>query len=56
MWQSNPTDWTISSVNSGHLRSVFCGQPTSVLTVITRRGEFHVIVQGEFQVIVDRRS
>lgn len=33
MWQSDPTDWTISSVKSGHLRSVICGQPTSVLTV-----------------------
>ena len=32
MWQSDPTDWTISSVKSGHLRSVICGQPTSVLT------------------------
>lgn len=32
MWPSDLTDWTISSVNSGHLRSVFCGQPTSVLT------------------------
>lgn len=31
MWQSDPTDWTISSVKSGHLRSVICGQPTSVL-------------------------
>lgn len=34
MWPSDLTDWTISSVNSGHLRSVFCGQPTSVLTLL----------------------
>ncbi len=33
MWQSDPTDWTISSVKSGQLRSVICGQPTSVLTI-----------------------
>jgi hypothetical protein len=32
MWRSNPRDWTISSVKSGHLTSVFCGQPISVLT------------------------
>jgi hypothetical protein len=33
MRRSDPTDRTISSVNSGHLTSVFCGQPTSVLTL-----------------------
>jgi hypothetical protein len=26
-------NWTISSVQSGHLSSVFCGQPTSALTL-----------------------
>lgn len=36
MWPSDPTDGTISSVNSGHLRSVFCGQSTSVLTTRAR--------------------
>jgi hypothetical protein len=34
--QSDPTEWTIQSVKGGHLRLVFCGQPTSVLTVINR--------------------
>jgi hypothetical protein len=28
----NHNNRTISSVNSGHLTSVICGQPTSVLT------------------------
>ena len=32
MRRSDPTAWTISSVKSGHLTSVICGQPTSVLT------------------------
>lgn len=32
MRRADPTDWTISSVKSGHLTSVFCGQPTSTLT------------------------
>ena len=33
MPQSEHDNRTISSVKSGHLRSVICGQPTSVLTV-----------------------
>jgi len=32
MPQSEHDNRTISSVKSGHLRSVICGQPTSVLT------------------------
>ena len=32
MPQSSHHNWTISSVKSGHLTSVICGQPTSVLT------------------------
>ncbi len=32
MWQADREDRTISSVKSGHLTSVICGQPTSVLT------------------------
>ena len=30
----NHNNRTISSVNSGHLTSVICGQPTSVLTIV----------------------
>jgi len=32
MPRSEHNNWTISSVQSGHLRSVICGQPTSALT------------------------
>ena len=34
MPQSEHDNRTISSVKSGHLRSVICGQPTSVLTLV----------------------
>ena len=40
MRRSDPTAWTISSVKSGHLTSVICGQPTSVLTVQAMFGAF----------------
>jgi len=33
MPHSEHDHWTISLVQSGHLRSAFCGQPTSALTV-----------------------
>ena len=36
MWHSDPEDRTISSVKSGHLKSVIWGQPTSVLTKCMR--------------------
>ncbi len=36
MPQSEHDNRTISSVKSGHLRSVICGQPTSVLTAWNR--------------------
>lgn len=36
MWQADREDRTISSVKSGHLTSVICGQPTSVLTAFNR--------------------
>ncbi|MCS6304868.1 MAG: hypothetical protein H8K07_14585, partial [Nitrospira sp.] len=36
MPQSSHNNWTISSVKSGHLTSVICGQPTSVLTLMLR--------------------
>jgi len=32
MPRSKHDNWTISSVKSGHLKSVICGQPTSALT------------------------
>jgi IS30 family transposase len=34
MPHSEHDHWTISLVQSGHLRSAFCGQPTSALTYV----------------------
>jgi hypothetical protein len=42
MRQSDLEDRTISSVKSGHLTSVICGQPTSALTQAADRFTDHV--------------
>jgi len=58
MWPSDLTDWTISSVNSGHLRSVFCGQPTSVLTPRRRtcRQRLEASTASRFEPAVNRAA
>ncbi len=43
MPQPNPKDRTISSVERGHLTSVICGQPTSVLTLLELGDERWII-------------
>lgn len=52
MWHSDPEDRTISSVKSGHLKSVIWGQPTSVLT----RFRSAVVSVGGRPARVDRRN
>jgi len=55
MWPSDPTDWTISSVKSGHLRSVICGQPTSVLTgVVAIKAVAHKLARACYYVLRDQ--
>ena len=47
MHQVDYTEWTISSVKSGHLKSVICGQSTSVLTS-DWRGATVILIVGNF--------
>jgi hypothetical protein len=44
MRQSDLEDRTISSVKSGHLTSVICGQPTSVLTLKSTGHDEHAFL------------
>jgi hypothetical protein len=45
MWQSDPDDRTISSVKSGHLKSVICGQRTSVFYSLPAERVIRVLEQ-----------